>query len=460
MLERLYKYIQQNLHTVLILVSILFYAVLCVVPFLLHNSHPLGYDTGFYRRYLINPFVSIPNTPVPGVDHTIIIPRIFLDIIRFLGLNPDITLYGSYIVILLVFIVTFYYFLREFINKKIALFALVILVISPLQYLSYWFMFYKNFFGLIFFFLTLIFLRKKWFIPSLLCALVIPLSHQSTTIIFLMVLATYFGITFLLKRKILIPELTILVSTLLTYLYLHPHVQQKIDAPPVGIFIEKIDFILISIPLIILTLIGLSKFIKILRQDFILIAFGCISILFPLFSLPYYQRIFLFTYYWLIIGAAIGVQALLESKNDFRKGYDRFSGPILVGLIILQISLLGYQIFKLKPLITQNTITELSKLEELIPAQSSVLTSPRLTPWVQGFTVSKVYAPGILKDTHPSWEWQSYWTGTNQDKIEFLASFPKPLYIFIDEEQKNLFIPNVSCIQKMSNMLYRDDCIK
>lgn len=460
MLERIYRYIQHNLHSAQALLSVLFYLVLCTTPFLLYNSQPLGYDTGFYRRYLINSFVSIPNTPVPGVDHTIIIPRIFLDMVRFLGFSPDITLYVSYVFILLAFIVTFYYFVREFINKKVALIALAILVISPVQYLAFWFMLYKNFFGLIFFFLTLIFLRRGWFIASLLCALVIPLSHQSTTIIFLMIISVYIGITFIFKRKILIPELAVLVATLLTYLYLHPHVQQKIDAPPVGIFIEKIDFMLMSLPLVILTLIGLSKYVKLLKQDLILVAFGFVGILFPLFSLPYYQRIFLFTYYWLIIGAVIGAQVLLDSKNNLGKGYGRFAKHVLIVLMILQVVLLGYQIFKCKPLVTQNTILELSKLEKLIPVQSSVLTSAHLTPWVQGWTLSKVYAPGILKDRHPSWEWQMYWSGSDKTKVDFLSSFPKPLYIFIEEEQRKLFIPNVACVEKVSDMLYRDDCVK
>jgi hypothetical protein len=349
---------------------------------------------------------------------------------------------------------------RECIDKKIALFSVVILVFSPVQYLAFWFMFYKNFFGLIFFFLTFLFLKRKWFIPSLLCAIAIPLSHQSTTIIFLMVLSTYLGTTFLFNRKILIPELSILVSTLLVYLYLHPHVQQKIDAPPVGIFIEKIDFVLMSAPLIILTLIGMSEYIRILKQNLLLVSFGCIGILFPLLSLPYYQRIFLFTHYWLIIGAAVGVGVLLGSRKEEKNYWNTLAISILAGLFVVQGSLLTYQVFKLKPLINQNIILELSKLEELVPSHSSVLTSPRLTPWVQGWTTSKVYAPGILKDSHPSWEWQSYWSGSSIEKIDFLSSFPKPLYIFIDVEQKNLFIPNVSCIQKMSDMLYRDDCVK
>ncbi|MSR71597.1 MAG: hypothetical protein EXS50_02960 [Candidatus Taylorbacteria bacterium] len=455
---RLSKCSWLDLHAVLVICSVLLYLGICVVPFLMNGAQPLGYDTGFYRRYLINPLVSVPNTPVPGVDHTIIAPRVFLDVIRSLGLSPDINLYGSYVLLMLIFAGVFYYFLRVYTSKNIALFALILLTLSPIQYLAYWFMFYKNFFGLIFLFLTLVFLKKKWFVPSLICALLVPLSHQTTTIILLGVLGLYFLITLLFEKKLLISELVILFSTLLVYLSLHPHVQQKIDAPPIGIFIEKIDFILLTIPLLILTLIGLPKFINLLKQNLILIAFGGVSIIFPLFSLPYYQRIFLFTNYWLIIGAAVGAHALLEARVFSRKFFYKSVAVGVIGLFIFHSSLVVNQILKLKPLITPDTIVEINKLKQYVPDHASVLTSARLTPWVQGWTVATVYAPGILKDQHPSWEWQSFWTSTGNEKLTFLSSFPKPLYIFIDDSQSNLFLPKASCIRKLSSMLYVDEC--
>jgi len=67
-------------------------------PFLYFKQWPvLGFDTGFYRRYLIEPFTSLPHAAVPGLDHTVILPRVFLDLIRLTGLPIDVVLYGGYV---------------------------------------------------------------------------------------------------------------------------------------------------------------------------------------------------------------------------------------------------------------------------------------------------------------------------------------------------------------------------
>jgi hypothetical protein len=129
-----------------------------------------------------------------------------------------------------------------------------------------------------------------------------------------------------------------------------------------------------------------------------------------------------------------------------------------IGLFIFHSVLLVRQVIELKPLITPEIVWEIAKLGSRVPAESSILTAPRLTPWVQGWTTAKVYAPGILKDSHPSQEWQQYWAGSSKEKIDFLSTFPNPLYIFVDQSQNDLFIPKSSCVKKISNMLYLKDC--
>lgn len=455
---KLSKYAWLDMHTILLIGAVILYLFLCTVPFVISGQQPLGYDTGFYRRYLVNPGVSFPNPPVPGVDHTIIAPRIFLDIVRFLGLSPDLSLYGSYILLCLVFAVVFYFFVKEYTNKNIALIALALLILSPVQYIGYWFMLYKNFFGLIFFFLTFIFLKKKLFWPALLCAFIVPLSHQTTTILLLGILGGYILLTLLFHKKFLISELIILTLTFFTYLYLHPHVQQKIDAPPVGVFIEKLDFLLMTVSLILLTLAGFPKFIKVLRENLLLLALGGISIIFPLLSLPYYQRIFLFTNYWLILGAAIGLYGLVVSDSGKENRHRKWIPIVVAILLISQGGQLIHEISRFKPLITPDIVAEIIGLQKIVPDNASILTSVRLTPWVHGWTTAKVYAPGILKDQHPSWEWQSYWSGSVNERVAFLSTFPKPVYIFIDHSQSGLFVPKNNCIQKITQMLYLDNC--
>jgi hypothetical protein len=317
-------------------------------------------------------------------------------------------------------------------------------------------MLYKNFIAVIFLFVFLLFLKKRKYIPVFILSVLIPLTHQSTTIFFLCLFVVLISTTSILEKRLPKKEIGIFVATLLVYLYLHPHVQQKIDAPPVGVFLEKLDFLLLTLPLLVTTFVGLFNFYPILKRNLPLLSFGVVSLVFPLFSLPYYQRIFLFTNFFLIIGGAVGILFLLEKRYFYKNKYPLIM--VLVFIFSTQALLLAYQMKERVPLVSEKIIDELSALKIEVPEKSSIITTPELTPWVQGQTLSKVYAPGILKDTHTSSDWQMYWSGSDKDKITFLSTFPKPLYIFINDNQRNIFIPNSKCIQKISNMLYRDDC--
>jgi len=69
-------------------------------PFLTYKQWAVfGFDAGFYRRYLLEPFTSIPHASVPGLDHTVLLPRVLLDIVRLTHLPTDVVLYSSYLLL-------------------------------------------------------------------------------------------------------------------------------------------------------------------------------------------------------------------------------------------------------------------------------------------------------------------------------------------------------------------------
>lgn len=425
--------------------------VLHAVPFFIYGAHPLGFDTGFYRRYLLNPYVSFPNTPVPGLDHTVIVPRVWFDILRATHLPVDVILYGSYFVLFIALAIAFYLFASEVFGKHIALIATMLFAVSPVQYLGYWYFLYKNFFALIFFFLALFFIERKRFWVALAMALFIPPSHQTTTLIFLAVLVGY-AIIHLLSRRVMWRTLFLLAFTGIEYLYLHPHVSQKIAAPPVGIFLEKEEFILLTLPLLLAAVFGWRHFYTALREHPTCFSLGIVLALFPFFSLPYYQRMFLFTDFMVISAGACGLYALQNRYADSQKYiYGFIMGVCLLGYVLAT----GFQIYRLRPLIDSATLPELNELKAFLPDGSAVLTSARLAPWVSGWTQARVFAPGILKDRHTAHEWRMYWIHADAHFIrEFLATFPRPLYIFINPADARLFLPSADCIQRLTDMLY------
>jgi hypothetical protein len=445
----------------LILSCILCVAVLVqLIPFIFFGSHPLGYDTGFYRRYLLNShqvFESFPGAPVPGLDHTIIAPRIFLDVLNVLPLNPDLLLYGSYIVLVALTIFLFYYLISLYTSQTIALIGAALLTFSSVFYLGYWFMLYKNFFALIFFFLTFIAFKKEWRWLALISAAIIPLSHQTTTIVFLATFSLYLMLKLIVQRKVAISDMGILVITVALYLYLHPRVGHKIASPPVGIFLERMQFLLAVAPLLLFAIPGIPRLWNVLRNNLLVLSFTVVVVAFPLFSLPYYQRILLYLNFVVILAAAVGLYEIWWGR--FR--HHRYR----IWLVILTIVLLGAhgyffsrQVQARQPLINESIVEELSQLHQ-VPADSSVVTSPRLTPWAQGWSQAKVYAPGLLRDKRTSQEWYEYWgTPSIQAKIDFLSAFPQPLYIFVDPADAPIYVPRASCVEQLSAMLFGVKC--
>jgi hypothetical protein len=131
---------------------------------------------------------------------------------------------------------------------------------------------------------------------------------------------------------------------------------------------------------------------------------------------------------------------------------------VIIGALALQGWLLAREFQKLRPLLDVPTLAQVRSLSLQVPRGASLLTSPRLAPWAQGFTEAKVYAPGILRDRFAPWQWRDYWASETIGKISFLNQFPKPFYIFLDDGQENLVLPQSACIRKLDERLYEDRC--
>jgi hypothetical protein len=163
MLSSLAHSIRKNIN----LLAIAFFS-LCVhlIPFV-YSRNPLGYDTGFYRRYLIQPFLPFPNSPVPGLGNDALVPRIIFDTLRSSGLPTDIILYGSLIVIFACIPVVFYFLISESSNRRAALMGTLMIALSPVQYYAYWFMLWKNAWAILVLVVIFLLIKRGRFVPVL-----------------------------------------------------------------------------------------------------------------------------------------------------------------------------------------------------------------------------------------------------------------------------------------------------
>ncbi|KXJ98689.1 MAG: hypothetical protein UZ19_OD1000669 [Parcubacteria bacterium OLB19] len=404
----------------------------------------LGFDTGFYRRYLLEPLTSIPHASVPGLDHTVIIPRVFIDVFRLTGLSTDVVLYGSYILAIIILLISFYFFVKEIFTKKIAYLATILLILSPVYFHAFWFFLFKNFLALSLFFWLLISIRRKSWWLIIFLSLAIPVTHQSTTVIAGVIVFVYAVILFWRKENFWLPLGSWFILTSI-YLIYHPTVSAKLSAPPVAVFIDWSNFIQMIWPLLVLVLAGFwatkDRFFD--KND--LISWSLVVILFLAFSLPYHERVFLFAIFPLAILGAV----ILSRLN-------------LVKILIVLFLFLFFWIYSIQtysPYFSSAEVRSLQTLESL-NKNDNVITPNFMAPWVHGYTVAKVFAPGVFKDPYSPIDWELYWSH-NEPSYDraFLNAFPQPLYFYIPKGQE-YFLPEQVCVNKINDALYLYICNK
>jgi len=411
-----------------------------------------GYDTGLYRRYLLEPLTSFPNLPVPGLDHTIFLPRMVLDLARILAPGPDAALLGAHVVFSALGACAVYLFVRAYLSRLPSLIATALYLLSAVQFAAYHEFLFKQAVALPLLLLCLMSLERERYGRAATLGALIVLTHQTTSILLLVVAAAGFAARTVTTRTISLAYTFSGVAIGAMYLLLHPHVARKIASPPVGVFIEQFEYLLWSIPIFLLALIGLYKGVPLIRRNPVLLAALLVTTAFVVFHLPFYSRIYVFFDLFLVIPAALGAEFLLSRVSGT-------PGKIAAGALILAVAAipLTHRFLTYQPALDQQTQSALARLSEL-SVNASVITSPALMPWVQGWSRTRAYAPGLLKEPHSVTEWALYWSHSSpRADAEFLRTFPPPAYIFARQIEHSFLAP---CATAISTHLYAvEECL-
>lgn len=428
--------------------------VIKLLPLVRFGQFAFGYDSGFYRRYVMQPLLSVPNTPVPGLDHTVFIPRIILDCVRFLA-SPDVVLYGTFVAFSLIGVVAVWYVARYYFSKRIALYTVGLYVVSAVQFASYGNFFFKETIALPLFLAAILFFERERYALGALVGVLVILTQQTTSIVLMGVIGLGFVLQCVLRRSVSVPYMFAGATVVASYLYLHPHVAQKIASPPVGIFLTQSEYLLLSLPILALALVGARAFYKSVQKKPLVIAALAVPLVFALFHLPFYNRIYVFLSLFLMMPAAFGCERVVEFVRARVQARWRSAEVWVVCALFALVSIpLGIRMYTQQPVLEEAAQVALRDLGDLakIPQNSSIITSPRLLPWVHGWSMAKVYVPGNLKEPHPLTEWRQYWLHADPafDK-GFLASFPQPLYVFAGDAEKEY---RPSCARAVSQYLF------
>ena len=344
-------------------------------------------------------------------------------------------------------------------------------------------MLWKNIFALNLLLLSFIFLdkedteiSKKTFFAIILIDILLGLSHVTTSIIYIGTLSVYLLLNLKKYKSVLVH----IILTSVTVLAVHPptFITKRV-MESVGVFIEWNEFIIFSIPFALLSIFALIFSLKHFKKNWknvkgsILSAFFIIVILFPLFRLPFYERVFLFTDLTLIFTASIGFYYLVseifsnkntdgvldENKNTNNKKY-------LYGAIILIAigNLLGNtvkQINNSPAIIKASDIESIENLSKIAGPTATIITSTDEAPWYEGFTTSHIVAPGMLNDIYNFDDWNARWNSTSTaDQILFLKKYPHPLYISTSGPISDIIGMPADCVVKINANTWRDDCGK
>lgn len=391
---------------------------------------------------------------MPGLGTEAVVPKITFDFLKLLHLPTSVILYGSYIALYCGITVSLYLLVKHWSNTKTAFFAAILFTISSVQYFGYWCMLYKNGYAFLLLIITALLIDKKsnW---MYLGVVLLSLTHQTTSIIFLLSLGIYFLIQKENRRQ------TFLMLTLggsLFFLLQAPNIGSHIATFPVASFLSWKQYLLFGLPIILLAFFGLQDFFKKMHGSFYL-AFGIVVLLYPLFHLPFFQRILLYTDLALIVVASYGIVYLFENKFRIWNIEQSELGKILaISLLAFASIFLVHKMVTLFPIVTENEIIQLEQIDSLVSKESYVLTKMSLAPWVEGFSHTHVISPGLLHDNHNNEQWNQFWNETDVNKkIIFLNSFPKPLYMFLPVNDQYLFVPS-TCARPLSEYLLEYTC--
>jgi len=234
---------------------------------------------------------------------------------------------------------------------------------------------------------------------------------------------------------------------------------QTLRQVPIGVFMETKEFILFSLPLFFFVLFGLKK-PWLQGKQCLYLPFASVAIAFPVFALPFYQRIFVFTDIALIIVAAFGLEEMLIiGKHAMSKTRALMSYSIIGIALVWWWGNTLHQITTLNPTPSQMFRGELDTGFNVIPPEATVITSTTLAPWVHGWTHNNVIAPGLLGDPHTIQQWTLFWNGDLETKKTFLNTFPRPLYFVVESQQKEVLLKGLRpCMGQKTPFVFMHNC--
>ncbi len=424
----------------------LFFIFIRAFPFFHGGEAPLGYDTGMYRRHWSTFFEVAIQTGDLNDGYPV---SFFTNILQVIGWTPDM-LISVFYVFLGVFVgIALYAVAKEYFHRDIAIFSVVLYVLSVSQFVAYWGMYWRMWLAMGLSLASIYLLKKKsWS--------VIPVAgfmggvHLLSFLPFALALIAFFifgkerRFTFFAGVGIFFVTVLLSYNTILGVLpYYTNHYGFIQDYPSyiarelTGIYLSFSlykGYVLLYLPFAI---IGLMRWIFLRDWNYLFFYFLVNFVIMSL-ELVFYQR---FIILMDLVGLILAAWVMYDFCLYFWNGEDRFIGKVIIFLFFFGAFVnITYHSWKLKPLIDGEEIEAIRSLQSIKGDFLAMSISSYYAPWIYGYSGMGTIAPGLFE--YNKWDlekWNRFWFTENPSvRRELLNEYDRTIYIFVGKKDPDI----------------------
>jgi len=452
------KLSSKRIHYFLIVLGVFLIALFRVMPYI-NNSVPLGYDTGIYK-YAIESF----NAKGFGVENWVkeVISPGFLYLMKMLSFLPlQFILIWLFIIFNLALGIAIYFCTKEYFGKNAAIIALLVYSTSIVQFKVFTFMYYKNLIALTLMLFAFAFLKKEKRFLFIIFGALVGAVHLPTFFIFGLSYMLFTAYNYKQWKINLLSGFSMLALVALSYIgffkeavfpLIFPVLESFVspgESP--GTFINFSTYQFSTLTYLPFAILGLFFLIK--KREFNIIFFltiiGAIIVYFQFF---FFNRFIICLDIALIMLSSLGFCAIIKSKRNL-------GISILVIMLFLASFSLAVESKNAKPLISQEQLSLIEKLNETEINSSVISLSSNYSPWVLAYSKRRTIAPGLFEEDFWTREqWDVFWqTKDKNETINLISVYSKPIYLFAGSQEftNPCFI---QYLEQNNNKIYKYIC--
>lgn len=428
---------------------------------------PYWYDPWFFRYAIEQTISTLPHlsfSQPPGYPYHEPLFLVLTTILSLLWVSSDMMIWPLFGILSILTAWGVYFFAKQYHSRELGIFAASIFLISIIQYEAYWWNYIRNVLGILFFLVTLAFLKKG---SPLVIVTMIGMFwvHRPTAYFFLLLYILSIIADYIKTNKWNIRSLFYFFFALCLAIPFYKediasfgNIVSSITTTALGwgnsgTFMTSKDFFYSIFPYFVILIPAI--FLKSEKKEYDLVFLWFIlGLIYSVFRLYFYNRMFVFFDIFCIVMAAYAIVTVF-SELDRRVKY------VFISLFFMvQWWLYTFHVSETywRHMISKEEFDIIENLTIIVPKESTILSTHRqYTPWLVWYSGMKVLAPGMLSPQiwdEKKWN-RFYFESSDKEKCEMIQEYkslaPK-LSVFVGDSQPSLLLPT-SCFRPLlSNM--------